>query len=566
LSGDAHLRLKAQREGERMIALELSRALSVESITSEGGAPLVFFQNEDLSRQEIASRGNDELYVVLPSAMRAQEEIQLEIKYRGSVISDTGNGVYFVGERGSWYPHTRRSGEFARFDLTFRWPRRLTLVVTGRKIEEHEEGGQRVGHWTPTTPIAVAGFNLGEYEKESAGTGNPTIELYANHQLEDWLLARIRARLAADAQQMAEGTEREFTRDPFGDVMVIAAGGPPSPAALLKHLGAEFSDCIRFFEEINGPFPFDELNIAPIPGEFGQGWPGLVYLTTLAYLPPQMQEEAGLNRHAQEQIAELLPFHEVAHQWWGNESATSSFRDAWLDEAVANYEALMYADSKKPSAHILTTWLNRYKADLLAVPPGGQASVDDAGPLSLGLRLDSSKTPRAYETIVYGKGTWVIHMLREMLRDPSAKMPDAKFEQALRSVLEDHRYQPMTTEDFQRGIEKRITPAMDLEGNHRLDWFFEEWVRETGIPHYSVEFQTRPRGQEFLITGKLKQDRVPEYFTESVPLYATHSGAKPTYLGTVTTTGPQTAFHFVAAARPGKIIIDPQSTILCKSE
>jgi aminopeptidase N len=203
---------------------------------------------------------------------------------------------------------------------------------------------------------------------------------------------------------------------------------------------------------------------------------------------------------------------------------------------------------------------------LLSVPSGGQAPVDDAGPLSLGLRLDSSKTPRAQEIIVYGKGTWVIHMLREMLRDPAAKSPDAKFVQALRSVLDDHRFQPMTVEDLQRAMEKRITPAMDLEGNHKLNWFFEEWVRDTGIPHYSVEFQTRPHGQQFMVTGKLKQEHVPDYFTEAVPLYTAHSGAKPSYLGTVVTTGDQTSFHFVTAAKPGKIVIDPQETLLCKAE
>jgi hypothetical protein len=111
-----------------------------------------------------------------------------------------------------------------------------------------------------------------------------------------------------------------------------------------------------------------------------------------------------------------------------------------------------------------------------------------------------------------------------------------------------------------------MTPAMDLEGNHRLDWFFEEWVRDTGIPHYSVEFSTRPHGQQFLVSGKLKQDDVPDYFTEAVPLYATRIGGKPTLLGTVITTSPQTSFHFTSAFKPGKIAIDPQNTILCKPE
>jgi aminopeptidase N len=566
LSGDAHLELEARRDGERMIRLELSRALSVESVSAEGGPALTFFQNEDLSQQEIASRGNDALYVVLPAATRAQEDIQLEVKYRGSVISDTGNGVYFVGDRGSWYPHASHAGQFARFDLTFRWPRKLTLVATGHETDEREEGGRRVGHWTTPVPIAVAGFNLGEYEKESAGTGKPPIQLYANHQLDEWIVERLRSHAMSDTMRMTEGAEGASIKDPFGQIMSIAPGAPPSPAGVLKHLGAVFTDGIRFLEGINGPFPFDELDVAPIPGDFGQGWPGLVYLSTLAYLPREAQEVAGIDRRQQDEIAELLPFHEAAHQWWGNQSAAASYRDGWLYEAIANYEALMYADSKKPAAHVLTTWLNHFRTQLLSMASGAEETDEAAGPLTLGYRLNSSKTPRAYEEIVYGKGTWVIHMLRVMLREPSAKSPDAKFEQMLRSALDDHRFQPITTNDLQHATEKRMTPAMDLEGNHRLDWFFEEWVRDTGIPHYSVEFSTRPHGQQFLVSGKLKQDDVPDYFTEAVPLYATRIGGKPTLLGTVITTSPQTSFHFTSAFKPGKIAIDPQNTILCKPE
>jgi hypothetical protein len=57
---------------------------------------------------------------------------------------------------------------------------------------------------------------------------------------------------------------------------------------------------------------------------------------------------------------------------------------------------------------------------------------------------------------------------------------------------------------------------------------------------------------------------VPDYFTEAVPIYATRAGGKPSLLGTVITTSPQTSFHFKSAFKPGKIVIDPQNTILCK--
>src|SRR5438445_10110278 len=39
--------------------------------------------------------------------------------------------------------------------------------------------------------------------------------------------------------------------------------------------------------------------------------------------------------------------------------------------------------------------------------------------------------------------------------------------------------------------------------------FFDQWVRSTGIPRYSVEFTVRPQANGFLVRGTLKQSGVP---------------------------------------------------------
>ena len=563
LVGDAHLHYKEALEGDRIIAVELSRFLTVESVTTDGGAPLVFFHNEDLSHAELGLRGNDLVYIVLAHPMKMADELHLEIRYHGLVIGDAGNAVYFVGDRGSWYPHVVGLGHFTPFDMTFHWPKKLTLVATGTPSDLKEDGGRRSGHWVSSSPMAIAGFNLGEYERQVAGTATATVEIYANKQIEDAILSRLSERSPAfipNVHQPSEGLPQPPPMAGFSEGEI-----PPSPAAVLKQLGAQILDSIHFFEGINGPFPFDHLDVSPIPGSFGQGWPGLVYLSTLAYLPRETQAEAGLKKGERDELAQLLPFHEIAHQWWGNLVGTASYRDTWIQEAVANYLSLMYADNRKPAAHVLSTWVARYRGQLLEPVPNSEEIVDDAGPLTLGYRLRSAKAPDAYERIVYGKGTWVIHMLREMLRDPAAKAPDARFEAMLRSVLVDHRYHAVSADDLQRAAEKQMTSAMDLEGNKKLDWFFDEWVRQTGIPRYSTEFQAHAHGQDFLVSGKLHQDNVQDYFIASVPIYGATSGGKPALLGTVVATGPQTSFHFTSHFKPSKLVIDPQATILCKT-
>ncbi len=40
----------------------------------------------------------------------------------------------------------------------------------------------------------------------------------------------------------------------------------------------------------------------------------------------------------------------------------------------------------------------------------------EAGPVTLGMRLLSSRFPEGYEAILYGRGTWLFHMLRSMMK------------------------------------------------------------------------------------------------------------------------------------------------------
>jgi len=84
------------------------------------------------------------------------------------------------------------------------------------------------------------------------------------------------------------------------------------------------------------------LTVSPIPGTFGQGFPGLIYLSTLSYLKT-VPHSAGSPAEARELFfQQVLQTHETAHQWWGNRVTTLSYRDNWMMEALANYSALLY--------------------------------------------------------------------------------------------------------------------------------------------------------------------------------------------------------------------------------
>ncbi|HXM94908.1 MAG TPA: M1 family aminopeptidase [Candidatus Dormibacteraeota bacterium] len=558
LDATASVSLRAESGTERVVAFQLSRALAIEKVTDEKGHALEIFQNEAIALQERSVHGNDYVNVVLPRTTQPGTEITLNFHYRGNVIEDAGNGVLFVGARESWYPHFGDSSEFAIYELTMHWPRKLQLVVTGTKLDESEQGNFRVGHWRTEKPVTVVGFNLGEYASASVVSHAYTIELYANRQLEQALSRRLSPELMPDVAV-------PFSMPGAGERLKIPAI-LPSPADALKPLGKQIEAAIRFYETYSGPFPFQKLSVSQIPGFFGQGWPSLLYVSTYSFLPVEAQSRAGLSTSGQEHFTGVVPFHEVAHQWWGNVVGWSSYRDQWINEAIASYLALLFADTQKNPDHTLHIWLQRYRQRLLEKTVEADQPAAEIGALTHGARLSSSKSPDAYQDVIYGKGAWVIHMLRVMLRDPSNKVQDARFIALLRTIATKYAYRALTTQDLQREVEAIMTPAMDLDGGRSMEWFFDEWVRGTGIPHYRVEFSTRKTDQGYLVRGKLFQTGVPQSFIASVPLYSNIPAGRNSLAARVIAIGPETSFQFFANAAPRKLAIDPQMTLLCTSE
>src|SRR5260221_1130126 len=292
LEAKTEVRFRAETGGERVLTLQLSHLLNIDEVTDERGEALTYFQNEGMTLRERSTHGNDFLYIVLPSAPARVAELCLRVRYRGNVIEDAGNGVLYVGARESWYPHFGDGADFADYDLTMHWPRRLRLVATGSKLDEREDGDFRVGHWRTDKPASVAGFNLGDYAFASLAAEGHSVEVYANRSLEQALNNRLTPSNFDAPHRPAPFSAEGQTGSNLMQPLAVA---PPSPADALKQLGRDIDSSIRFYEKLNGPFPFQKLGVSQIPGTFGQGWPGLLYISTFSFLPPAAQQRAGLS-------------------------------------------------------------------------------------------------------------------------------------------------------------------------------------------------------------------------------------------------------------------------------
>ena len=140
--------------------------------------------------------------------------------------------------------------------------------------------------------------------------------------------------------------------------------------------------------------------------------------------------------------------------------------------------------------------------------------ADRRWPRDHGLSPKFPKTGwNVYEDLVYPKGAFILHMIRMMMWTP--KEGDARFKETMHDFVNTYRLQAATTEDFKAIVEKHMSPGMDLEGNHRMDWFFREYVYGTDLPAYHFRGEATPNDAGASLHVMLTQSGVPAEFQDA---------------------------------------------------
>lgn len=479
----------------RVFPFEISRAMEVTSAKIDG-APVELFRQESVRARALRGGDNDVFLAVTPDTLAPESEHHLEFQHEGAVIASAGNGVFFIGARANWYP--RSTLAFSTYDLTFRYPKRLTLVSAGDVVEDRTDGDSRVTRWKTPAPIRMAGFNLGEYEKVSGTVPGYSIDVYGNKHLEAALAPRARP---VPLEPAGRGTRMRI--DPSA---VISPTPAPDPLGRLRTVAADVSSSLEFFSSKFGPPALKTLTVTPIPGTFGQGFPGLVYLSTLSYIDPNQRPAALRDSPHQVFFSELIAAHEVAHQWWGNVVITGSYQDDWMMEALSSYSALLWLEKKK-GTKAMESVLDGYRDHLIAKDEQGR-TTESAGPIVWGSRLESSPIPDAWRSITYEKGAWIFHMLRR-------RMGDDRFMRMLAELRKRYEFKSITTEDLRALVKEFLPPQVKASS---IDAFFENWVYATGIPALKLKYSVKGAAPTVRISGSVGQSGVDDDFSVDVPV------------------------------------------------
>ena len=513
---DAELDLVALRDNVELIPFSLNEALDeydnerlkkgfkLRGATLADGTKLDFIQNP----------WDSAIWVVLPKPLLTGDKITIKLQMAADhTMWDWERSFHYLLSPETWYP---RHGYLQRshFDLTFLHRPKTRVISEGDRVRENveQEGGKYLlTEWRTPFASALSVFAEGPFELHSAQT---------------------------------KGTTKPITVEYFS----VPASFAAVPESFVTQ---ELTNHITFYSQLFGDFPYDREGAAFFPANFGQGFP------TMLMLP---YDETFYKTARTQFLA-----HESAHQWWGNKVAWRSYRDLWLSEGFAEYSALLYT-ARREGAGSATDLKKRWK-DELEMPPrtdtgSGRGRVADLGPIIMGSRLASRRSRNAYYTLTYAKGALVLRMLHFLLSNPGDGKDD-EFYAMMRDFITQHEGKWATTETFFKvaGEHFARTPIARKYGLHDLNWFMQEWVFDTPIPKYRLEYHYEKAPQGVVLVGTIYQEGVPENWFMPVPIQFSF-GNKQVARGTIAAQGAASPVKIPLPAQPEKVEIDPDQWLL----
>ncbi|HXX99432.1 MAG TPA: M1 family aminopeptidase [Candidatus Limnocylindrales bacterium] len=518
LIGKATTTIVSLRDGLRVIPLDLFRTLRVQSVSADA-------QNLSFIQEDKNDDGN--FAVLLPKPLSAGEKFVFTTTYSGKdAVTNEGRGNYYPVARHNWYPNSIGSifGEYVPYDMTFRIPKGMKMAATGALVSDTNEGNQNVTVWKSEAPQTVAGFSFGRFRVEEAKLTKPPvfIQSYANEEPPDWV------------QQIQHYANSDLpTESPHGSNVAL---GTMSTLGLNKKALAEGELAVQLYTDYFGPPLFSHIQLTQQTAcNYGQSWPGLVWIPICYYFDTTVRHQLGLDR-SDPGYWKVVTAHEVAHQWWGQTVGFSSGRDQWMSEGFAQMSASLYISLIEKDPKKFINFWDEERQSLLERDAEGFRAID-VGPVTMGYRASNSRTGFGItQRLIYPKGGYILHMIRLMMTD--SREGDKLFRETMQDFVNTYRGKAATTEEFKAVVEKHMTPSMDIDGNHKLDWFFNDYVYGTQIPTYKLDytFDAAPDGT-LQFNFKLAQSNVDANFRMIVPIYLELDDGRMVMLGRATLKG-----------------------------
>jgi len=404
--------------GRRELRLDL-----VQRSDTLDGAGMVVSRVEMDGRELGFRHESDRLFVDLGRAVDAGERVRVTVHYSGRPagglrIGPNGHGdrTFFSDNWSSrarnWLPVVDHPSDKATTEMIVVAPSHYQVASNGSVVEESDLGdGTRRTHYVNPVPTATWLYFVGV-----ARFAVQEVDRYQGIPIETWVYWQDRD-------------------DGFHDF------AEPSKEAL-----AYYSDLI-------GPYVYDRLANVVSPATGG----GMEAASTPAYA------EASVTGRRTRRWQHVI-IHEIAHQWFGNAVTEKLWNDVWLSEGFATYYTLLFR------RHLYG------HDDFIRGLEESRAEVTEYYEDDFDFRIVRDSVADLNDVsgrMMYDKGAWVLHMLRERLGAPV-------FDEAIRSYYAEFVNGNAETADLRRHLEE--ASGQDLEA------YFDQWLFQGGIPRLDVRW------------------------------------------------------------------------------
>ncbi len=515
----ARLDLLNNRDPDHRNWASTKNQLVLRRVVDDSGRPLPF------------SHRYYEVLVQLPKPLARGQEQRLRFETQGDVLTDwhgRRNDNFFDLAFDAWYPRPRVSasaGFTSSLKIRTRAPYRP--LASGQVVALREGGG------------------FFELETRTPATADGPVVFAGKYKTREESVEDVTIRSNAYADAVEEVQEK------------------------MPRIAAQF---LRFYQQSLGPYPLGKLDIIEIPeflqevGDpfhyFGIGWggfgvapPGLVLMSSDAYNPykiaatmttyrdrsntytdPQEARSGGqgswnISRGVNARLA-----HEIAHQWFPHQAMPATLRDVWLSESFAEYLSGLAMGAVQPDARQAEGFPQRFAAWQFETK-----ACKDVGSLEMAAMLSGQGARREYECLVYNRGPLVLHMLRSLAGNDG-------FFAILRKFLERGKTGPVTTDDFRRATEAVLQVDMG--------WFFNQWVRQGGIPEIRLKYAVERRGAQYVLAGRAEQADGPAFKKIHIPFVLEMDGGRRD-LRLLFQDQPVKEFSFDLPGKPKQVTVDP---------
>jgi aminopeptidase N len=291
----------------------------------------------------------------------------------------------------------------------------------------------------------------------------------------------------------------------------------------IEALSRDARGSFEFFSDRVGPFVYQKLAHVEAAGMGG----GTEHASNIFY--GEKSVSAG----------NAPVVHETAHQWFGNAVTEDDWNDVWLSEGFATYFTLLYTEHAR-GRDAFVDGLRRSRQTVLRL----ERSLPDTPVVHVNLN-EATTSPN--NSLVYQKGAWVLHMLRDQVG------PDA-FWRGIRLYYQRHVNGTASTADLRR--------AMEQVSGQELTAFFSQWLRRAGVPALEGSWRYDAAAKTVVVIVRQTQAGAPFQFPLDVGLVAS-PGALPR-VSTMEVTGPETTLRIPSETAPADVTLDPGTWLLAE--